>query len=162
MSRTYCNRICCLFVLLAALPLMAMAGAPVLHNPGPQYSFDGHKVALAMPVEGPVQVALAFRATGLPEGLSIDPRTGFIAGTVEAPGSLCTQVIIYMDADGETAETRFDWVVESKGVLSCGGGISSGGRGSAWTLLLMSLWVVVFSRRNGGVYFCQASLSARE
>jgi hypothetical protein len=133
--------------LLAAVPAVAKSDVVQLRNPGPQYSFDGHEVALAITVEEPAPVALVYSAEGLPEGLQIDPATGVITGTVEAPGSLCTQVTVLVEAGGQKAESRFDWVVESKGVLSCGGQPHSGVSGLPWVMVWMVLALAVLSRR---------------
>lgn len=141
-------------MLLAAFLSVAAAyakdGGPQLQNPGPQYSFDGHMFELAIPMEAPKTTLVSFRATGLPDGLSIDPVTGIIAGTVDASGSVCTQVTVYAEAGKDTAETQFDWVVESKGVLSCGGAHDRVAHGGADGLLVGLLSLLVAWRVSAG------------
>ena len=56
--------------------------------------------------------ALTYSATGLPPGLSIDPMTGIITGTIDPSASVSgpyTVTITAEDPDGETATTSFPW-----------------------------------------------------
>ncbi len=63
--------------------------------------------------------ALTYDATGLPPGLSIDPDTGLISGTIDpsasqgGPGNdgVYTVTITATDADGATATQTFTWTV---------------------------------------------------
>ena len=57
---------------------------------------------------------LAFTATGLPPGLSIDPVTGVIAGTVDrsaSAGGPYRVVVTATDPGGLSASSGFDWVI---------------------------------------------------
>jgi len=59
---------------------------------------------------------LTFTVTGLPPGLSIDPDTGIVSGTLE-PGASAdgpyTVVVTATDPDGDSISTDFVWEVEN-------------------------------------------------
>ena len=57
--------------------------APVVDTPiGPQSARDGDTLTITPDIRDPDGDALAYSATGLPDGLSIDPATGIISGTL--------------------------------------------------------------------------------
>jgi len=85
----------------------------------PQNNFDGETI-------DPVDISgaftdvdgdsLIFTATGLPNGLSIDPMTGLITGTLPSDTSANSPsltVITATDADGASIATEFTWTVEN-------------------------------------------------
>src|SRR5262249_52265326 len=55
---------------------------PALTDPGAQASAVGASVSLAVSASDPDGDPLTYSAGGLPDGLSIDPSTGVISGTV--------------------------------------------------------------------------------
>ncbi|WP_233349903.1 Ig-like domain-containing protein [Litorimonas cladophorae] len=84
----------------------------------PQFNVDGATVSV--PLAGPFSDIddnpLTFTATGLPDGLSIDPITGIVSGTLSASASTdgpYTVIVTAMDTDGETVSTEFVWTVEN-------------------------------------------------
>ncbi|MGW2444514.1 M4 family metallopeptidase [Streptomyces sp. NPDC001675] len=74
--------------------------------------------ALNLPVDLRVQAgsenggALTFSATGLPDGLTIDPATGSISGAYAAPGT-STVTVTAQDSTGAVGSTTFTWVVRT-------------------------------------------------
>jgi hypothetical protein len=88
--------------------LTAGSGAPVLTNPGDQSNAAGDSVALYLAANDPNSYILAFSATGLPEGLSLDPGTGEIAGTIAptaASGSPHTVTLVASDGRQAVSQT---------------------------------------------------------
>lgn len=89
-------------------------------------------------------------AEGLPDGLTLDARTGVIYGTPTVAGTF--DVTIYFECDGGSAEKTFALTVTEEtqpggnpsgdmpsGGMSMGGGMSSGGMGQAQTFEKYSL-----------------------
>ena len=65
-----------------------------------------------------VSEALAYSASGLPAGLSIDPTSGVISGTIDASasqgsGGSYPVVVTATDAHGASVEQRFTWSVSN-------------------------------------------------
>jgi hypothetical protein len=56
--------------------------APSLTNPGPQSGAQGETVALQIQASDPEGGALQYEARGLPSGLTMNPSTGLISGTI--------------------------------------------------------------------------------
>src|SRR5690606_26078329 len=62
---------------------------------------------------------LTYSATGLPAGLSIDPNTGVISGTIDPSASqggssgVYSVTVTATDGDGLTATQTFDWTVSN-------------------------------------------------
>jgi hypothetical protein len=85
-----------------------------LANPGPQSNMNGSMVSLPLSVNNPSGGALTYAATGLPPGLSINPNTGVIGGTL-APqadtGSPYSATVAVADGSGHTASQTFVWTV---------------------------------------------------
>jgi large repetitive protein len=87
-----------------------------------QANRDG--AAISVPVSGNFSDldgdALAFSATGLPAGLSINPVTGVISGTIDRSASQVgggnyTVSVTASDGKGGTVTTRFVWTVTNPG-----------------------------------------------
>jgi hypothetical protein len=80
---------------------------PLLTNPGNQRNHIGDRVTLALRHGD----ADHFSATGLPPGLSIDPATGLISGTM-APGPSVQYPVTITAVDGSASTTvSFHWFV---------------------------------------------------
>jgi hypothetical protein len=79
---------------------------PTLTNPGPQNSFNNTTIHLAIHAGD----ADSFSATGLPAGLSIDPQTGVISGTLLAPAGTYNVTVSAFDGSVVSSAT-FPWVV---------------------------------------------------
>jgi large repetitive protein len=93
--------------------------APVLDTPiANQSTVDAEVVSL--PVAGNFSdldnATLSFSATGLPAGLSIDPVTGIISGTIDPAASqlgngLYAVTVTASDSNGGTVTATFNWIV---------------------------------------------------
>jgi hypothetical protein len=82
--------------------------APTFTNPGGRNDNEGDKVNLAI---GAVNADPgSFSAAGLPPGLSINPATGLISGTIFAPGGTY-QVTVSASHRGVVGSATFAWVV---------------------------------------------------
>jgi len=84
---------------------------PVVTNPGSQSSAEGASVSLPITATDPDGTPLTFSATGLPPGLSINPTTGVISGTLgyNAAGSYSVTVTA---SDGSLSDSEtFGWTV---------------------------------------------------
>lgn len=80
-----------------------------LSNPGNQAGYAGEEVSLVPTAAGPAGAVLAFSATGLPGGLTIDPATGRISGTATATGNFTVSLGV---TDGVTSATQtFTWTL---------------------------------------------------
>ncbi|MEM7028864.1 MAG: putative Ig domain-containing protein [Chloroflexota bacterium] len=90
---------------------------PTISNPGSQAHLIGDAVSLNIQALDPDNDPLTFSATGLPDGLSIDPNSGFIGGTPTVAGSFNTALTV---SDGsETASISFPWIISDPAV-GCG------------------------------------------
>ncbi len=89
---------------------VADTSAPTLTNPGNQSSNEGDTITgLAIQAVD----ADSFSATGLPTGLSIDPKTGIISGTIDpqaASGSPYSVTVFAYD-NGNASSVSFNWLV---------------------------------------------------
>lgn len=83
--------------------------APVLVNPGNQVVYIGKPVSLALQVTGGTR-PYAFRATGLPAGLSVGPATGVITGSPTNWG-FGGSTITVTDAAGKSSSVNVTWNV---------------------------------------------------
>ena len=84
---------------------------PTLIPPGNQTSVTG--IALVLPIVGldPDNNLLTFSADGLPAGLTIDPSSGWISGTI-APGVAGLHAVTVTVSDGVLATSAlFSWTV---------------------------------------------------
>ena len=94
--------------------------APVASPVADQSDSDSDVVSL--PVAGAFSDidgdTLSYSATGLPAGLTIDPVTGIISGTIAADastvsGGVYTVTVTASDGNGGTASTTFTWSVDN-------------------------------------------------
>ena len=77
---------------------------------------DGRTVSLDVSgfFSDPDSETLTYTATGLPPGLSIDPATGLVTGTITANASAAGPyrvTIVATDPTGRTASSSFDWAI---------------------------------------------------
>ena len=69
---------------------------------------------------------LSYTATGLPPGLSIDPRTGIITGDIDPSASQGGSVGVYSititatDSSGATSSQKFDWAIGNPAPVAAG------------------------------------------
>ncbi len=86
-----------------------------LPNPGSQSSYDGAAVGLPLTASDSASNSVSYSATNLPPGLSIDPTTGVITGTVTADADGASPYAVNVTAtDAATrvsASASFSWVV---------------------------------------------------
>ncbi|MEM8772430.1 MAG: Ig-like domain-containing protein [Pseudomonadota bacterium] len=93
--------------------------APVLVGDAPdQTNTDGDMVSLDISnfFNDPDNDGLLFSAEGLPAGLSIDPATGVISGTIPNDASASgpfSITITATDGDGDAVSTAFTWNIEN-------------------------------------------------
>ncbi len=87
---------------------------PTITNPGNEGDAEGDVVALQISASDPDGDTLTYSATGLPDGLSIDPFSGVISGiiasTAVANGPYSASVTVD-DGNGATASQSFTWTV---------------------------------------------------
>jgi subtilase family serine protease len=79
-------------------------------SPGAQSSKTGTVVSVAVKASSSAGSALNYSATGLPAGLTINPATGVISGTVTTGGT-STVTVVATDAAGSMRGTSFTWTV---------------------------------------------------
>jgi hypothetical protein len=87
---------------------------PVLTNPGSQFSVEGDAVSLDLVATDPNEDAISFDATNLPDGLSVDPGTGRISGTVSVGASANAPFAVTItatDPGGLIDSESFSWRV---------------------------------------------------
>lgn len=75
-----------LFLLCFHIPLNAQNNPPAVTNPGNQTGVEGTAVNLPITATDADDCGgISYQATGLPDGLTIDPATGVISGTIAEP-----------------------------------------------------------------------------
>ena len=92
-------------------------------TPGTQASDDAEAVTLDASAffSDPDGDTLAYSATGLPPGLSLDPSTGLITGTLASSASASGPyaiVITATDPHGQSDQARFSWAVSNPAPLA--------------------------------------------
>ncbi|MDX1690325.1 MAG: putative Ig domain-containing protein [Acidimicrobiia bacterium] len=88
--------------------------APTLTDPGSQLDAEGDVVSLAVPGSDPDGNGLTWSAMGLPAGLSIDPATGVIGGSISYAAAGSHAVTVSVVDDGSPAlgdDVAFSWAV---------------------------------------------------
>lgn len=88
----------------------ATSGAPSVAAPAAQSTKVAAAVSLQVSASDPDNDPLAFSATGLPAGLSINASSGVISGAPTTPGSYAPKVTV-ADPLGLTASASFAWTV---------------------------------------------------
>jgi hypothetical protein len=87
---------------------------PVVTAPGNQSGTVGQAVTLQIQASDPQGDALAYAATGLPAGLSINASTGKITGTPTA-SSTSSVTVTAKDPSGNTGSAAFTWTIGAAG-----------------------------------------------
>ncbi|MEU1311386.1 M4 family metallopeptidase [Streptomyces cinnamoneus] len=83
-------------------------------SPGDQTSIVNTAVSLQIKASSSTTGSLAYSATGLPAGLSINASTGLITGTPTATGTSNVTVTV-KDSGGKTGTASFKWTVNTTG-----------------------------------------------
>jgi hypothetical protein len=85
----------------------------VVQQPNPPEVFEGDQVSVPIYASGATWAPLTYGAFGLPAGLSIDPTTGVISGTVAAgaAGNSPYSITILADDGTRQAQADFNWSV---------------------------------------------------
>ncbi len=87
---------------------------PTVTNPGAQASSEGQVVSLQISANDLDLDPLTYAAVGLPDGLSIHPSTGLIAGTISyhaAANSPYNVTVTVSDGKGGSTPVSFTWTV---------------------------------------------------
>jgi YVTN family beta-propeller protein len=93
---------------LGLLPLFNQS--PDVIDPGPQTGEQGDAVSLFIQATDADSDPLAFAASGLPDGLSLDPDTGEIFGSLDAAG-IFSVTVAATDPSNASGATNFLWTV---------------------------------------------------
>jgi hypothetical protein len=106
-------------------------------NPGAQRGAVGDNVALPIQSGGlPSGDSWTYAATGLPSGLSIDPSSGQIGGTITGSASTYSVSVTASDGQGASASQSFTWKVSTLSVINPGA--QSGAVGDSVALQIQS------------------------
>jgi uncharacterized repeat protein (TIGR03806 family) len=87
----------------------AVNQAPVVTNPGTQTALRGRTAWLTLQATDPDFNPLTWSATGLPSGLSINPSTGVISGTVSLSAASSNSVNVSVSDGSLSASINFIW-----------------------------------------------------
>ena len=87
---------------------------PTLSTPADQSHTEGDTVSLQLSANDPDNDPLSYSASGLPAGLSLEPSSGLISGTLAAGavGSYTVDISV-SDGNGGSASASFGWTVEA-------------------------------------------------
>jgi mono/diheme cytochrome c family protein len=88
---------------------------PTLENPGNQTHSIGDEVHLQLLASDPEGTPLYHEATGLPDGLSLDPGRGTISGTVGSSSDPPHAVTLSVSDGAHVATAQFEWHVRGPG-----------------------------------------------
>ena len=105
----------------------AANGAPTLAAPANQTTVARTQASLNLSVSDTDEDALTYSATGLPDGLSIDPDLGVISGIPAEDAIQTTPYTVtatVADSDGATASQTFNWTVTDSAFTLVGAPIS--------------------------------------
>ncbi len=88
-------------------------GTPALTNPGNQSSTEGNSISLQVQAAGPDNVPLAYSATGLPGGVSLNASTGMVTGSIAAGDGQANPYSVVVSAlNGSALATQsFAWTI---------------------------------------------------
>ena len=96
--------------------------SPQLSNPGNQVNASGDQVYLPLSGYAPDGSALTYIANDLPGGLSVDPVTGVISGTITntAASTMPYMVTVIANNGSESAIQSFSWTVNAVEITNPG------------------------------------------
>ncbi len=89
---------------------------PTMSTPGTQTNVAGDSVSLPVNASDADGDALTYSATGLPDGLDIDPSSGVISGTVADDAVSTTPYAVTVtaaDSNGQSVSQTFTWLVNA-------------------------------------------------
>lgn len=103
---------------LKAIEIVSLAEPntpPTLQNPGPQSSVAGSGASLAMQASDADGDPLSYSASGLPPGLTINPSSGLISGTIAANAANASPYAVSVGvSDGtDSVSASFSWTVQA-------------------------------------------------
>jgi hypothetical protein len=103
--------------------------APTLTATSAQTNAAGDVVSLALTASDAPGNTLTYSATGLPDGLSIDPAAGIISGTLQNDAASNTPYAVTATVSDGTASMSqtFNWTVNYVGVAAPGDQYNTGG-----------------------------------
>ncbi len=93
---------------------------PVVTKPGDQVNAESDAVSLQVAATDPNGDDLTYSATGLPPGLTINPTTGLISGTINAGASTFSPYTVKVKATDPGLlfdEEEFSWTVVSGSII---------------------------------------------
>ena len=95
---------------------------PQLGNPGNQANSAGDQVSLPLSANAPDGAALTYFATNLPAGLSLDPVSGIISGTIANSAARTAPYLVTVIASNGSLSTSqsFAWTVAAIAVTNPG------------------------------------------
>lgn len=93
-----------------ATPLATLL-PPVWTDPGAQEDAEGDPVSLTLSASDPDGRPVVYGATGLPPGLSLDPLSGEISGTLDYTSAGVHAVTATADDGNDRAEQVFGWTI---------------------------------------------------
>ena len=103
---------------LSAQAQFLVSNTVTVTNPGIQTSVTGTAVSLQLQASDSASgQTLAYTATGLPPGLSINSSTGLISGTPSAEGTFAVTVTA-QDTTGASGSAAFGWTVAGFDIVS--------------------------------------------
>jgi large repetitive protein len=115
---------------VAKIIKVSTSDTPIISNPGDQGTLVNTSVALNLHAIDPNGDALTFSEVALPQGLTINPNTGFISGVPTSTGS--SRVVISVTDGVNTATVSFVWnIVNNQAPVASD--ISGGPGGTAFS-----------------------------
>src|SRR6185503_14423776 len=114
--------------------------APVVTAPADQTSVEGAAVTLAIVATDPDGDPLTFSATGLPPGLSVNPMTGEISGTLAYTAAGAYTVTVSATDGSLTTSETFHWTVTNtnRAPVVTAPGDQTSAEGAAVTLAIVA------------------------